>query len=69
MYDSVNPLAPDHKQVTMEKNPAYKSTVLANKATVNPDAVEYENINLQPTSPNTDDVEMENPAYAETDFK
>ncbi|XP_065904076.1 cell adhesion molecule DSCAM-like [Dysidea avara] len=69
VYDSVNPLAPDHKLVTIEKNPAYKSTVLANKANVNPDADEYENIDLQPTSPNTDDAEMENPAYAETDFK
>jgi len=53
----------DHKTVTMDKNPAYQSTVLANKTTDDHPS-EYEIINL------SDDVKMEkNPAYAETHFK
>ena len=65
-YETV---ASDHKPVTMDKNPAYQSTVLGNKTTDN-HPPEYEVINLQPTTPNTDDVKMEkNPAYAETHFK
>jgi len=50
----------------MDKNPAYQSTVLANKTTDDHPS-EYEIINLKPAS---DDVKMEkNPAYAETHFK
>ena len=67
VYESVNPLVPYHKQVTMVEKPAYQTTVLANKANVKPN--ECEIINLQPATPNTDDVKMEkNPAYAETNF-
>jgi len=52
----------------MDRNPAYQSTVIANKTSDN-HPPEYDIINLQPTK-SDDDVEMEeNPAYAETQFK
>jgi len=47
----------------MDKNPAYHSTVLANKTTDDHPS-KYEIINLKPAS---DDVKVEkNPTYAET---
>ena len=67
-YETVNPLSSTHKPVTMDKNPAYQSTVLANKTCDN-HPPEYEIVNLQPAK-SDDGVKMEkNPAYAETQFK
>jgi len=67
-YETVNPLSSIHKPVTMDRNPAYQSTVLANK-TSGDHPPEYEIINLQPAK-SDDGVKMEkNPAYAETQFK
>ena len=68
VYETVNP-PPLNKPVTMDKNPAYRSTVLADKKSDHY-SPEYEIIDLQPAAPKTDNVKMEkNPAYAETQFK
>ena len=64
---AVNTSSSDHKPVTMDRNPAYQSTVIANK-TSDDHPPEYEIINLQPAK-SDDGVKMKNPAYAETQFK
>ncbi|XP_065905337.1 hemicentin-1-like isoform X3 [Dysidea avara] len=66
VYEAIHPIAPDHQPVTMEKNPACQSMVLANKANIDPDENEYEITSFQPASSNN----MQNgPTYAETQFK
>jgi len=57
---AVNPLSSDNKPIRMDRNPAYQSTVIANKTSNDPPP-EYEIMNLQPAN----SVE----AYAETQFK